>query len=245
MKKLIIAIDGPAASGKSSVAKLLARRLNYLYIDTGAMYRAITLIALRSHVDLNDQQAITKLLLDCDIQVGKEFIYLNGEDVTSAIRSNPVTENVSLISSYPKVREAMMIKQREIGKDGGVVMDGRDIGTYVFPSADIKIYQTADAQTRALRRYQENKIHGRDMTLEAVLEDIIRRDKYDSTREYAPLKKANDATLIDTTSLSAEDVVAKILDLVRNKSGEEFKWFQEELPLLVARMSGNQQFLIA
>ena len=245
MKKLIIAIDGPAASGKSSVAKLLARRLNYLYIDTGAMYRAITLIALRSHVDLNDQQAITKLLLDCDIQVGKEFIYLNGEDVTSAIRSNPVTENVSLISSYPKVREAMMIKQREIGKDGGVVMDGRDIGTYVFPSADVKIYQTADAQTRALRRYQENKIHGREMTLEEVLQDIIRRDKYDSTREYAPLKKANDATLIDTTSLSAEDVVAKILDLVRNKSGEEFKWFQEELPLLVARMSGNQQFLIA
>jgi CMP/dCMP kinase len=223
MKKLIIAIDGPAASGKSSVAKLLARRLNYLYIDTGAMYRAITLIALRSHVDLNDQQAITKLLLDCDIQVGKEFIYLNGEDVTSAIRSNPVTENVSLISSYPKVREAMMIKQREIGKDGGVVMDGRDIGTYVFPSADVKIYQTADAQTRALRRYQENKIHGREMTLEEVLQDIIRRDKYDSTREYAPLKKANDATLIDTTSLSAEDVVAKILDLVRNKSGEEFK----------------------
>lgn len=223
MKKLIIAIDGPAASGKSSVAKLLARRLNYLYIDTGAMYRAITLIALRSHVDLNDQQAITKLLLDCDIQVGKEFIYLNGEDVTSAIRSNPVTENVSLISSYPKVREAMMIKQREIGKDGGVVMDGRDIGTYVFPNADIKIYQTADAQTRALRRYQENKIHGRDMTLDEVLQDIIRRDKYDSTREYAPLKKANDATLIDTTSLSAEDVVAKILDLVRNKSGEEFK----------------------
>ncbi len=245
MKKLIIAIDGPAASGKSSVAKLLARRLNYLYIDTGAMYRAITLIALRSHVDLNDQQAITKLLLDCDIQVGKEFIYLNGEDVTSAIRSSPVTENVSLISSYPKVREAMMIKQREIGKDGGVVMDGRDIGTYVFPSADVKIYQTADAQTRALRRYQENKIHGREMTLEEVLQDIIRRDKYDSTREYAPLKKANDATLIDTTSLSAEDVVAKILDLVRNKSGEEFKWFQEELPLLVGRMSGNQQFLIA
>jgi cytidylate kinase len=223
MKKLIIAIDGPAASGKSSVAKLLARRLNYLYIDTGAMYRAITLIALRSHVDLNNQQAITKLLLDCDIQVGKEFIYLNGEDVTSAIRSSPVTENVSLISSYPKVREAMMIKQREIGKDGGVVMDGRDIGTYVFPNADIKIYQTADAQTRALRRYQENKIHGRDMTLDEVLQDIIRRDKYDSTREYAPLKKANDATLIDTTSLSAEDVVAKILDLVRNKSGEEFK----------------------
>jgi cytidylate kinase len=223
MKKLIIAIDGPAASGKSSVAKLLARRLNYLYIDTGAMYRAITLIALRSHVDLNNQQAITKLLLDCDIQVGKEFIYLNGEDVTSAIRSSPVTENVSLISSYPKVREAMMIKQREIGKDGGVVMDGRDIGTYVFPNADIKIYQTADAQTRALRRYQENKIHGRDMTLDEVLQDIIRRDKFDSTREYAPLKKANDATLIDTTSLSAEDVVAKILDLVRNKSGEEFK----------------------
>jgi CMP/dCMP kinase len=223
MKKLIIAIDGPAASGKSSVAKLLARRLNYLYIDTGAMYRAITLIALRSHVDLNDQQAITKLLLDCDIQVGKEFIYLNGEDVTTAIRSNPVTENVSLISSYPKVREAMMVKQREIGKDGGVVMDGRDIGTYVFPNADIKIYQTADAQTRALRRYQENKIHGREMELNEVLQDIIRRDKHDSTREYAPLKKANDATLIDTTSLSAEDVVAKILDLVRNKSGEEFK----------------------
>jgi cytidylate kinase len=117
----------------------------------------------------------------------------------------------------------MMIKQREIGKDGGVVMDGRDIGTYVFPSADVKIYQTADAQTRALRRYQENKIHGREMTLEEVLQDIIRRDKHDSTREYAPLKKANDATLIDTTSLSAEDVVAKILDLVRNKTGEEFK----------------------
>jgi cytidylate kinase len=223
MKKLIIAIDGPAASGKSSVAKLLARRLNYLYIDTGAMYRAITLIALRSHVDLKDQQAISKLLEDCDIQVGKEFIFLNGEDVTSAIRSNAVTEHVSLISSYPKVREVMMSKQREIGKDGGVVMDGRDIGTYVFPTADIKIYQTADAETRALRRYQENRVHGREMSLEEVHQDIVRRDKYDSTREFAPLKKANDAVLMDTTSMSVEDVVSKILDLVKNKTGEEFK----------------------
>ncbi len=223
MKKLIIAIDGPAASGKSSVAKLLAQRLNYLYIDTGAMYRAITLLALRSHVDLKDQQAISKLLNDCNIQVGKKFIYLNGEDVTSAIRSNAVTENVSLISSYPKVREAMMAKQREIGKDGGVVMDGRDIGTFVFPNADIKVYQTADTQTRALRRYQENQIHGRSMTLKEVEDDIIRRDKFDSSREYAPLKKANDAVVIDTTSLSVDQTVNKILDLVKFKTGEEFK----------------------
>ena len=223
MKKLIIAIDGPAASGKSSVAKLLAQRLNYLYIDTGAMYRAITLLALRSHVDLKDQQAISKLLNDCNIQVGKKFIYLNGEDVTSAIRSNAVTENVSLISSYPKVREAMMSKQREIGKDGGVVMDGRDIGTFVFPNADIKIYQTADTQTRALRRYQENQVHGRSMTLKEVEDDIIRRDKFDSSREYAPLKKANDAVVIDTTSLSVDETVNKILDLVKFKTGEEFK----------------------
>jgi CMP/dCMP kinase len=223
MKKLIIAIDGPAASGKSSVAKLLAQRLNYLYIDTGAMYRAITLLALRSHVDLNDQKAISNLLNDCNIQVGKKFIYLNGEDVTKSIRSNAVTENVSLISSYPKVREAMMSKQREIGKDGGVVMDGRDIGTFVFPNADVKIYQTASTETRALRRYQENQIHGRTMTLEEVLKDIERRDKYDSTREYAPLKKANDATVIDTTSLSVEEAVNQILDLVKFKTGEEFK----------------------
>lgn len=223
MKKLIIAIDGPAASGKSSVAKLLAQRLGYLYIDTGAMYRAITLLALRSHVDLNDPKAISKLLNDCNIQVGKKFIYLNGEDVTNAIRSNAVTENVSLISSYPKVREAMMTKQREIGKDGGVVMDGRDIGTFVFPNADIKIYQTADAETRALRRYQENRVHNRSMTLEEVLKDIQRRDKFDSSREFAPLKKANDAVMLDTTSLSIEETVNKILDLVKFKTGEEFK----------------------
>ena len=117
----------------------------------------------------------------------------------------------------------MMSKQREIGKDGGVVMDGRDIGTFVFPNADIKIFQTADTQTRALRRYQENQIHGRSMTLKEVEDDIIRRDKFDSSREYAPLKKANDAVVIDTTSLSVDETVNKILDLVKFKTGEEFK----------------------
>jgi len=222
MKKLIIAIDGPAAAGKSSVAKLLAERLNYLYIDTGAMYRCITLLVLKNKVDVENEDEIAKLLKDCNLSVSKSFFILNGEDVTHEIRSKKVSDNVSVVCAHPKVRMEMVNKQRELAKDGGVVLDGRDIGTFVFPNADVKIYQTANTETRSLRRYQENRAKGIDTSLEEVMQDIIKRDKMDSTRLLAPLMKAEDAVLIDTSSMNTEQTVNKIIDIIKAKTGEEF-----------------------
>ncbi|MDD2434292.1 MAG: (d)CMP kinase [Bacilli bacterium] len=224
MKKLIVAIDGPAAAGKSSVAKLLAKKLGFLYVDTGAMYRCLTLAVLENNVDVNDEKAIAELLKKTKIRVSEDFFYVDGEDVSKKIRSNDVSKNVSIVCAYPSVRQAMVQKQREIGKGSkiGVILDGRDIGTYVFPDADIKIYQTADTETRALRRYQENQIKGIECTVEEVMNDIIRRDRLDSTRLLAPLIKSNEAILIDTSSLSISQNVDKIYHIILNKINEEF-----------------------
>ena len=220
MKKLIIAIDGPAAAGKSTVAKLLAKKLDYLYVDTGAMYRCLTLAVLKNHIDVNDEQAIADLLKKTEIKVAKDYFYVNGEDVSQAIRAKDVSNNVSIVCAYPSVRLEMVKKQREIGSQGGVVLDGRDIGTFVFPKADVKFYQTADMETRALRRYQENRAKGMDSSLEEVMNDIIRRDKLDSTRLLAPLIQADDAVLVDTSSLSISQTVEKLYNLVIQKASD-------------------------
>lgn len=221
MKRLIIAIDGPAASGKSSTAKLLAKKLGYSYIDTGAMYRCITLYVLKNNINPDDEEAISDSLKNCKIEVSGDYFFLNEEDVSEAIRSKDVTYHVSKVCSYAKVREEMVRMQRELAKNGGVILDGRDIGTVVFPNADLKIYQTADLEVRALRRYQENNIRNIDMTLEEVMQDIKRRDEKDSTRAISPLKKAKDAITIDTSKFSSvEKNVEAILTLVREKLNE-------------------------
>ncbi len=215
MRKIIIAIDGPAGSGKSTTARLVAQRLGYKYIDTGAMYRALTLKVIESGIDPNDENEIVKLAENTRIELlyrnGDLKVFLDGEDVTEKIRSPQVTSLVSLVSAHPKVREAMVKKQRELGKNGGVVMDGRDIGTVVFPEADLKIFMKADVKERARRRQKEMQSQGFYVELDELIKDIEERDKFDSTREVAPLKKAEDAIEIDTTNLTIEEQVEIVL----------------------------------
>ena len=220
MKRMIIAIDGPAGAGKSSVAKALSARIGYDYIDTGAMYRCLTLYILRLGIAANDEKSICKVLKDCTIEVSGNTFFLNGEDVSKAIRSKEVTQEVSTACAHPCVRNFMVKEQRRLAKDGGVILDGRDIGTFVFPNADLKIYQTASPEVRALRRYQENKTKNIDMSIEEVKADIIRRDLEDSTRAFAPLKQAEDAVFIDTSKMTQEQAVNFIIDLIKERLGE-------------------------
>lgn len=219
MKRIIIAIDGPAGAGKSSVAKALAARIGYDYVDTGAMYRCLTLHILRLGIDSQDEKNICKVLKNCVIEVSGNTFYLNGEDVSKEIRSKEVTKQVSKACAHPCVRNFMVKEQRRLAKNGGVVLDGRDIGTFVFPNAELKIYQTASLEVRALRRYQENKAKHIDMSIEEVQEDIVRRDLEDSTRAFAPLKQAKDAIVIDTSKMTQEQAVYLIIDLVKEKTG--------------------------
>lgn len=215
-KKIVIAIDGPAGSGKSTTAKLLARKLGYNYIDTGAMYRAVTLYWLRKNLPL-DEEIVCNLLDEITIDLSTVNdnlkIFLNGEDVSEEIRLPDVTKFVSPISTYKCVREFLVEQQRKIGKDGGVVMDGRDIGTVVFPNAELKIYLVASVEERVRRRLLELKQKGLDISEDDVRKQIIERDKIDSTREHSPLKKADDAIEIDTTNLTIEEQVEKIFQL--------------------------------
>lgn len=220
-RQAIIAIDGPAGAGKSTVARQVAQQLDLLYLDTGAMYRAVTWKVLHSDVALNDEPAIAELLSQCNIELtaGTEVgspcqVWVNGEEVSQAIRSAEVTANVSTIAAQPSVREALVKQQRSYGKKGGVVMDGRDIGTHVFPHAELKIFLTASVQERAKRRQQDLKKQGQQsMNLEDLEQTIHERDVKDSTRAIAPLQKADDAIEIHTDSLTIEDVTAKIIDL--------------------------------
>lgn len=215
-KTLTIAIDGPAAAGKSTVAKLVAKQLAYLYIDTGAMYRALTLHALREGVDPNDEQALLDLFSNIDIKLKQEhdtqIVLLNQEDVTSDIRQPEVTNYVSIVAKHPKVRQIMVEKQRALATGHGVVMDGRDIGTYVLPHADLKFFLIASVEERAKRRYKENQARGIVSDFEELKKDIEQRDYRDMNRKIAPLKKADDAIEIDTTSLTIDQVVQRILD---------------------------------
>lgn len=218
MKKFLqIAIDGPASSGKSTVAKRLAKKLNILYLDTGAMYRAVTVDYLRNPYDFEDEKVVRERLDLLNLQIetknDQTSIILNGEDVTNLLRTVEVTQNVSKIAASRYIRKALVDIQQSIAKEQSVVMDGRDITTVVLPNATHKFFITADAKIRAKRRYDENQMLGMtEQTLEELLEDIQKRDQYDSTRAVTPLVQSSDATLIDTSDLTIDQVVEFILD---------------------------------
>ncbi|HPS32371.1 MAG TPA: (d)CMP kinase [Anaerolineaceae bacterium] len=220
----IIAIDGPAASGKSTVGAALAEKLGYLCLDTGIMYRAVTWLALAKGLDPQDETAITRLAETIEIDVqpgsvsdGRGFdVLINHEDHTWDIRLSEVNQHVSLISSYPGVRAAMTLQQRKIASRGKIVMLGRDIGTVVLPDAGLKIYLDASLKVRARRRYEEEKARGSSITYQQVVASLRRRDKIDSSRKYAPLKIADDAVVINTEALSAAQVVERILALIES-----------------------------
>ena len=219
---MIIAIDGPAASGKSTTAKLVAKKLKMTYLDTGAMYRAVTLALLRSNTNLDDYdsicQVVSELELDIYDQGTKTVVRLDGEDVSQAIRSMLVTENVSAVSAVKYVREAMVEIQRNIGKKTNCVVEGRDIGTVVFPDAEFKIFMVADVKMRAERRLKELHEMGENRSFQEVLADLKRRDEKDSTRAYSPLQKADEAIEIDTSMLSIDQQVRKIINLAKKNN---------------------------
>lgn len=207
MKKITIAIDGHSSCGKSTMAKDLARRIGYIYVDTGAMYRAVTLFAMREGL-LNDAEALKKRMSDINIsfkfnkEAGRPDTYLNGELVEKEIRSMEVSSHVSPIATLAFVRTEMVRQQQQMGKDGGVVMDGRDIGTVVFPNAELKIFVTASAEVRAQRRYDELKAKGMEADYDDILKNVQERDYIDSHREVAPLKPANDALMLDNSNMT-------------------------------------------
>lgn len=221
--KITVAIDGPAAAGKSTVAKLIAQRLGLTYIDTGAMYRAYTWYCMEQGVDCNDHDASIQFVGKIDILLKPDGTVLcNNIDVTRAIREPRVSLNVSPIATYKEVRLFLVDLQRKMAGENSVIMDGRDIGTYVLPNADVKIYQIASVETRAIRRYDENVSKGIPCTLEEIEEDVRRRDYIDSHRDFAPLRCAPDAITLDTSFMSIEEVVNAIIDII-NKKIEELK----------------------
>ncbi len=222
-KRISIAIDGPAAAGKSTVAKIVAEKLTYVYIDTGAMYRALTYKALQKGARLDSEAHLIDILNDTSIELQPgekgQKVLLDGVEVTNDIRSSEVTNQVSYVAVHELVRKEMVKRQQEFAVDGGVVMDGRDIGTHVLPNAEVKVFLLASVEERAQRRHTENIQKGFPSNLEKLKEEIAARDKIDSEREVAPLKKANDAVEIDTTSLTITDVVGKIMDLALERIG--------------------------
>jgi len=224
MNKITIAIDGPAASGKSTTAREVAKKLGYTYIDSGAMYRAVTLNALRKNIPVGDGEKIAGMAKELELQFGrndsKTVIYMDGEDVSEKIRTPEIDQNISPVAANPAVRLIMVQKQRAMGKEGGIVMDGRDIGTVVFPKADLKIFLQATVQERALRRKKELEQKGAKINLDKVVFDIEYRDRQDSSRNHSPLLKAEDAVEIDTTRLTIEQQIGKILELATLKIQE-------------------------
>lgn len=222
-RKLTIAIDGPAGAGKSTVARAVAQHFGYLYIDTGAMYRAVTLYCLQKGIDVDDEEAVGRAAGEVDVRLVQSpdglRVFLNGADVTREIRRPEVGDRVSQVARWASVREAMVKLQRAMSEGGGVVMDGRDIGTVVLPSADVKVFLTASPEERASRRYRELVARGEDVSFAQVFESIRTRDFVDSSRRLSPLRKAPDAVEIDTTGKSAEEVTRLIIDLCAVKGG--------------------------
>ena len=212
MKSIQIAIDGPASSGKSTVAKIIAKQLGYTYLDTGAMYRSATFLALKNGIEVSNQEKIVELLESNPIRFGRDengvqLVFVGECDVTLPIRDNQVTNNVSAVAALPLVREKLVHLQQEIAQAGGIVMDGRDIGTVVLPQAELKIFLIASVEERALRRFKENTERGIETDLETLKEEIAARDFKDSNRAISPLKAADDAITFDTTGVSIEGVV--------------------------------------
>ncbi|HEY5571662.1 MAG TPA: (d)CMP kinase [Anaerolineales bacterium] len=222
MSVKIIAIDGPAASGKSTIGRRLAEWLGFLYFDTGVMYRAVTLAAQKRGIEIEDEQAVSGLAETIRIDItrpsvenGRSYdVLLNGEDVTKEIHLPGIDEYVSKISTYPGVRKALTDQQRRIGLQGEVVMVGRDIGTVVLPEADLKVYLEASVEERAMRRYQEYIKRGESASLEEIMDSMLNRDRIDSTREIAPLRRAQDAVTINTDHLTVEEVVSRLKELL-------------------------------
>ena len=211
---MIIAIDGPAGSGKSTIAKLIAEDLGLVYLDTGAMYRLVTLKALNDGI-LGNLDKIIKMLDNLNIDIKENGFYLDDIDVSEEIRKPVVSENVSDIAAIREVRKKMVDLQRKFSESKNVILDGRDIGTVVFPNADVKIFLVADAKERANRRYKELVAKGENVRIEEIYENILKRDEIDSTRKESPLKKADNAIEVDTTSKNIEEVKNEILNIIR------------------------------
>ena len=213
---MVIAIDGPSGAGKSTAGRILAARLGYVFLDTGAMYRTLALLALRRGVPLDAAEELAALARGAriDLAPGGDAVRLDGEDVTAAIRSREVSAAASRVSVHPPVRREMVARQREMGRAGGVVLDGRDIGTAVFPDADVKFYVDADPAQRARRRHEELAAAGVASDLRAIEEEIRHRDRVDTTRSDSPLRRAADAVHVDTTGLSPDQVVDRLLEVV-------------------------------
>jgi len=218
MNKISIAIDGPAGAGKSTIAKIIANKLKINYIDTGAMYRALTLKVLHNNIDFENTNEIIKILNNTDIDFHDNHIYLDGKIVDNDIRDNEISTKVSFVAKIKEVRQSLVYIQRRIATKKSVVMDGRDIGTYVLPDADFKFYITASVEERGLRRYKELKEKDTNADLNKIIEEIKERDRIDSTREFAPLKKAIDAIGVETTAISIEESVNQILKVIEERS---------------------------
>ena len=229
--QIIIAIDGHSSCGKSTVAKEIAKKLNYIYIDSGAMYRAVTLFALRQHLAANgqvDEQALIARLDEIKIEFRvhpqnlRNETYLNGENVEEEIRQLPVSQHVSPVATIRSVREKMVMMQQQMGENKGIVMDGRDIGTVVFPHAELKIFMTARPEVRAQRRYDELTAKGQEVRLDDILDNVIERDRIDSTRTVSPLRKAGDALILDNSDISREEQLDWVMAKISETTGFDF-----------------------
>ena len=212
---IVVAIDGPSAAGKSTIAKLVAKKENFIYIDTGAMYRCVAYYCLDRQIDLDDEEQVKTCIKDINIQLTEDNrVILNDKDVSQDIRTDEVSRGASIVSRYEAIRQFLVDSQRQMASMGNVILDGRDIGTVVLPNADLKIYQIASVETRALRRYKENIERGLQADLDVIQKEIEERDYQDMHRQISPLKKADDAIVVDTSDLSLDEVVDVVLTLI-------------------------------
>ena len=219
--KIAVAVDGPAGAGKSSISKIVAKKLGYLYIDTGAMYRSVTWAVLHNHIDVNNQKAVEALLpkLDLTMEASDDSckVFIAGQDVTDFIRTPQVNNAVSIVASYKGVRQYLVERQRLMAEAGGVILDGRDIGSVVLPNAELKIYLTASVEARAMRRYLEVKDTVNEQTLEDIKDSVMQRDDMDKNRKESPLIQVEDAVLVDSSEMTFDETVEHILHLVQER----------------------------
>ena len=219
--KIAVAVDGPAGAGKSSISKIVAKKLGYLYIDTGAMYRSVTWAVLHNHIDVNNQKAVEALLPELDLTMEASDdsckVFIAGQDVTDFIRTPQVNNAVSIVASYKGVRQYLVERQRLMAEAGGVILDGRDIGSVVLPNAELKIYLTASVEARAMRRYLEVKGTVNEQTLEDIKESVMQRDDMDKNRKESPLIQVEDAVLVDSSEMTFDETVERILHLVQER----------------------------